>query len=151
MHRALFAGAAASVLALALLGTADAQAGPGCKVATLKGAYAYTVAGFAPKNVPASALRRVTFDGDGNWSGDGPRVLDGQVKDTVIRNGTYDVNADCTVNFKYQVFDADGTFLDSDELSGLIINEKKVAVLLTFDSSGTGTYTSTFEKLELAK
>lgn len=153
MYKTLFTGVAASLLALGLFGTHANAAAAGCTAATLKGVWTYTLVGFAePGATPFSALRKVTFDGKGKWSGAGTRVASGALKSTVLKNATYKVKADCTVDFTYEVFDNTGkVFLDSDVMFGFINNANKVTALLTEDSSGLGTYTAVLERLELAK
>ena len=106
---------------LLLLGSIAAQA-QSCNDKTLFGGYSYQVAGQVgtePPFQPFVSERLVTFDGAGNLSGSGYRVLAGDVAMSPVI-GTYSVQPNCAASFDITVFREDGSIVHVDQVFGVI-------------------------------
>lgn len=94
-----------------------------CSDKTLSGGYSYQVVGQVgtePPFLPFVAERLVTFDGAGNLSGSGYRVLAGNVAISPV-TGTYSVQPNCSASFDITVFREDGSVVHVDQVFGVII------------------------------
>jgi hypothetical protein len=108
------------------LSSVAAHAQP-CSNSTLSGGYSYQVVGqdgAAAPFQPFAAERLVTFDGKGNLSGNGYRVLAGVGAETSV-TGTYSVRSDCSVTFDITVLGADNAVKDRDKTFGVITEAGK--------------------------
>ena len=106
---------------LLLLNSIAAHAQP-CSNNTLSGEYSYQVVGqvgTAPPFQPFASQRLVTFDGVGNLSGSGYRVLAGDVAASPV-TGTYSVEPNCSASFDITVFREDGSVVHVDQVFGVI-------------------------------
>ena len=94
-----------------------------CSDRTLSGGYSYQVVGQVgtePPFRPFVSERLVMFDGAGNLSGSGYRVLAGNVAISPV-TGTYSVQPNCSVSFDITVFREDGSIVHVDQVFGVII------------------------------
>ena len=87
-------------------GTALPARAEHCSRGSVAGSYGYTTEGFvtAPNGVilPAVAVGRITFDGNGTVGGTQTRVVAGSALDETY-SGTFTVNSDCTGSFTVNV------------------------------------------------
>ena len=93
-----------------------------CSNELLSGDYSYQVVGqdgAAAPFKPFISERLVTFDGKGNLSGKGYRVLAGAGAASSV-TGTYSVQPNCSVNFSITALGADGSVSDKDESFGVV-------------------------------
>ena len=107
---------------LLLLLSSIAARAQSCSDKTLSGGYSYQVAGQVgtePPFQPFASERLVTFDGAGNLSGSGYRVLAGDVAVSPVV-GTYSVQPNCSVSFDITVFREDGSIVHVDQVFGVI-------------------------------
>ena len=118
-----------------------------CSNATLEGAYAYQLSGFEQPTAPFAAVRFVTFDGQGNWSGSGFSSGAGDVQKRTLQ-GIYTVQPNCEVQFEYDAFRPDGTLITHDVLFGVIVDGgRRVRTLTTQSTIGVGVLLGLFEKV----
>jgi len=120
-----------------------------CNDKILSGGYSYQVVGQVgtePPFQPFASERLVTFDGAGNLSGSGYRVLAGDVAISPI-TGTYSVQPNCSVNFDITVFREDGSVVHVDQVFGVVTESglKVHGVLVSIVAPAT--LTIQFEKI----
>lgn len=120
-----------------------------CSDKTLSGGYSYQLVGQVgtePPFLPFVAERLVAFDGAGNLSGSGYRVLAGNVAMSPV-TGTYSVQPNCSVSFEITVFRGDGSVVHVDQIFGVIIesgSKVRGALVSTVDPA---TLTIQFERI----
>ncbi len=125
---------------------AQAQA---CTNELLSGDYSYEVTGedgtVAPFK-PFMAERLVTFDGRGNLSGKGYRVLAGAGAASSV-TGTYSVQPGCSVTFSVTALGADRSISDKDESFGVVTASGLRVHGVVVNSLIPGTNKFEFEKI----
>ena len=112
-----------------------------CNDKILSGDYSYQVVGQTgtePPFQPFVSERLVTFDGAGNLSGSGYRVLAGDVAMSPV-TGTYSVQANCSASFDITVLREDGSTVHVDQVFGVITESgsKVHGVLVSMVQDGT--------------
>ncbi len=113
-----------------------------CTNATLQGLYGLQITGFRlPGTVPFGAVGLHKFDGRGNLSGNGTANIGGVISKFTVE-GTYEVNADCTVNVDYPVTFSDGSTRQTSQTGFIVNTGKEIVILETFpnDNVESGTY-----------
>lgn len=136
----------ATILLLASSIAAHAQR---CSDKILSGGYSYQVVGQTgtePPFLPFVSQRLVTFDGAGNLSGSGYRVMAGDVAMSPV-TGTYSVQPDCSASFDITVLREDGSIVHVDQVFGVITDSGLKVHGALVSIVAPATLTITFEKV----
>lgn len=119
-----------------------------CGDELLAGDYSYQVYGqdgtTAPF-LPFVSERLVTFDGKGNLSGNGYRVLAGSSAPSLV-TGTYSVHSNCSVSFSIKVLGNNSSISDRDQSFGVVTESGAKVGGIVVSSLIPGTNKFEFEK-----
>jgi hypothetical protein len=107
-----------SCVVVTTLSLAPLAHGRSCSQATVTGNYGYTANGSLIGIGPVAATGISKFDGHGKVSGSQTRSVNGDIAEETFQ-GTYSVNADCTVTEVIQVYES-GQLVRTSTLQGVI-------------------------------
>jgi hypothetical protein len=121
---------------------------PACQAGTLAGKYSFALNGSdgsPPKTTPFASVLLVNLDGSGEFTGGGARTTGGSTEQVTI-DGTYTVNADCSVDFSWDTYQ-EGTLIDTTTASRVIDSSGNSGhILVISDIQGPETVSGTFDK-----
>lgn len=121
----------------------------GCTDSVLSGGYSFQIVGFTGTEapfVPFVAQRLVTFDGKGNLSGKGYRVVAGSMAVSPVA-GTYSVQSDCSINFNVNSLRDDGSVIHVDQYFAVITEAGLKVQGVLINSTAPATLAAQFEKI----
>lgn len=114
-----------ALFCLNLAAVAQSQLHSRCSNATAAGKWGYTANGSLIGIGPVAATGISRFDGQGNVSGSQTRSVNGDIAEETFQ-GTYSVNADCTVTEVIQVYES-GQLVRTSTLQGVIEDNGRCA------------------------